>query len=88
MVPPLPAKDELLKTFETYLTKSTDHADNYERLDWLRVMALYLYFNQENDQKFLSEMGQVLENWKLMSNHHPIKSELLLVERWMLIRSE
>ena len=88
LVPPLPAKDHLLKTFGTYLMKTTGPADNYERLDWLRVMVLYLYFDQGTDQKFLSEMNQVLENWKQMSNHHPIKSELLLVERWMLIKLE
>jgi len=88
LVPPLPAKEKLLQTLEVQLTKTTDPADNYQRLDWLRVMALYLYFDQGTDQKFLSEMNQVLENWKQMSNHHPIKSELLLVERWMLIKLE
>ncbi|PKP45680.1 MAG: hypothetical protein CVT94_17210 [Bacteroidetes bacterium HGW-Bacteroidetes-11] len=88
MVPPLPTKEALLQSFRKYLTQSASPADNYQRLDWLRVMALYLYFDQGTDQKFLSEMGQVLENWKQMSNHHPIKSELLLVERWMLIKLE
>lgn len=88
LVPPLPEKEKLLHTLEVHLKKTTDLTDNYERLDWLRVMVLYIYFDQGTDQKFLSEMDQVLEIWKQMSNHHPIKSELLLVERWMLIKLE
>ncbi|MBW6491338.1 MAG: hypothetical protein K0B15_09130, partial [Lentimicrobium sp.] len=88
LVPPLPEKEKLLSSFGFFLTKNIEPSDNYGRLDWLRVMALYLYFHQGTDQMFLSEMGKVIENWKQMSNHHPIKSELLLVERWMLIKLE
>jgi hypothetical protein len=38
LVPPLPAKEALLQSFRNYLTQSTSPADNYQRLDWLRVM--------------------------------------------------
>jgi hypothetical protein len=42
LVPPLPEKEKLLSSFGSFLTKTAGPDDNYERLDWLRVMALYI----------------------------------------------
>ncbi len=88
LVPPLPQKDLLLQTFHDYLTKSTEPANNYLRLDWLRVMALYLYFNQEIDQVFLSEIGKVLEDWKQMPTTRPVRSEIGNIEKWLMLKYE
>jgi len=88
LVPPLPQKDLLLQTFHNYLTKSTDPADNYQRLDWLRVMALYLYFNQERDQVFLSETGKILEDWKQMPTAGPLITEIGYIEQWLMLKYE
>ena len=88
LVPPLPQKDLLLQTFHDYLTKSTEPADNYERLDWLRVMALYLYFNHERDQVFLSEMGKILEDWKQLTTAGPLITEIGYIEQWLMLKYE
>ena len=88
LVPPLPQKDLLLQTFHNYLTKSAGPADNYQRLDWLRVMALYLYFNQERDQVFLSETGKILEDWKQMPTAGPLLTEIGYIEQWLMLKYE
>ena len=88
LVPPLPQNDLLLQTFHNYLTKTTEPADNYHRLDWLRVMALYLYFNQERDQVFLSEMRKILEDWKQMPTAGPLRTEIGYIEQWLMLKYE
>lgn len=88
LVPPLPQNDLLLQTFHNYLTKTTEPADNYHRLDWLRVMALYLYFNQERDQVFLSETGKILEDWKQMPTAGPLRTEIGYIEQWLMLKYE
>ncbi len=88
LVPPLPQNDLLLQSFHDYLSKTTEPADNYERLDWLRVMALYLYFSRNDQQQFLPEMTKVIEVWKQTPEAQPVKSEVLLIENWMKIKPE
>jgi hypothetical protein len=83
LVPPLPAKDHLLKTFETYLTKSTYHADNFERLDCLRVMALYMYFSQNDISQLPPEALTTLDNWQMASETFVIRKEAEMVRRWV-----
>lgn len=83
MVPPLPAKDQLLKTFGTYLTKTTGPADNYARLDWLRVMALYMYFSQNDISQLPPEALTTLENWQTASETYVIRKEAEMVRRWV-----
>ncbi len=88
LVPPLPQNDILLQSFHDYLTKTTEPADNYERLDWLRVMALYLYFSRNDHQQFFPEITKVIEVWKQTPEAQPVKSEVLLIENWMKIKTE
>ncbi|KAF5032947.1 hypothetical protein DSECCO2_611850 [anaerobic digester metagenome] len=82
LVPPLPQKDLLLQTFHNYLTKTTEPADNYGRLDWLRVMALYLYFSRNDLSKLAPEVLTTLENWQTAPSTNIIRKEVELVKRW------
>jgi hypothetical protein len=82
LVPPLPQKDLLLQTFHNYLTKSADPADNYQRLDWLRVMALYIYFSRNDLSKLAPEVLTTLENWQTAPDTYIIRKEVKLVRRW------
>jgi len=82
LVPPLPQKDLLLQTFHNYLTKSAGPADNYQRLDWLRVMALYIYFSNNDLSKLSSEVLTTLENWQTAPDTYIIRKEVKLVRRW------
>jgi len=83
MVPPLPAKDLLLQTFENYLTKTTAPADNYQRLDWLRVMVLYMYFSQNDLSQLPSEVLKTLENWQTAPETAIIRKEAEFVKKWV-----
>ena len=83
MVPPLPAKDHLLKTFGTYLTRTTDLADNYERLDWLRAMVLYMYFSQNDISQITPNVLTTLDNWQTASETSAIRKEAEMVRRWV-----
>jgi len=82
LVPPLPQNDLLLQTFHNYLTKTTEPVDNYERLDWLRVMALYLYFSRNDLSKLAPEVLTTLENWQTAPSTNIIRKEVELVKRW------
>ncbi|HRX95033.1 MAG TPA: hypothetical protein P5158_12980, partial [Chitinophagaceae bacterium] len=75
-------KDLLLQTFHNYLTKSAGPADNYQRLDWLRVMALYIYFSNNDLSKLSSEVLTTLENWQTAPDTYIIRKEVKLVRRW------
>ena len=82
-VPPLPEKEKLLSSFGSFLTKTTDHADNYERLDWLRVMALYMYFSQNDISQLPPEALSTLDNWQTASETFVIRKEAEMVRRWV-----
>ncbi|MFH1120434.1 MAG: hypothetical protein V1775_11480 [Bacteroidota bacterium] len=83
LVPPLPQKDMLLQSFGNYLAKTTTPADNYERLDWLRVMALYLYFSQNELSQLPPEVLGTLENWQTAPETWIIRKEVELVKSWV-----
>ena len=83
MVPQLPAKEALLQTFENYLTKTTALADNYQRLDWLRVMVLYMYFSQNDVSQLPAEVLTTLENWQTAPDMAIIRKEAELVGKWV-----
>jgi hypothetical protein len=83
MVPPLPAKDNLLQIFEYYLTSTTVPSENYERLDWLRVMVLYLYFNQNDLSQLAPEVLATLESWQTATETVVIRKEAELVGKWV-----
>ncbi|NTW24863.1 MAG: hypothetical protein HGA37_09200 [Lentimicrobium sp.] len=83
MVPPLPAKEALLQTFENYLTKTAAPVDNYQRLDWLRVMVLYLYFSQNDISQLPPEVLTTLENWQTAPETAIVRKEVELVEKWV-----
>jgi hypothetical protein len=83
LVPPLPAKEALLQSFRNYLTQSTSPADNYQRLDWLRVMALYMYFSQNDISQLPPEALTTLENWQTASETYVIRKEAEMVRRWV-----
>lgn len=85
LVPPLPAKENLLQTLEVQLTKNTNPADNYQRLDWLRVMALYIYFSQNDLSQLPPEVLTSLENWQTAPDTFVIRKEVELVRRWVEI---
>jgi hypothetical protein len=82
MVPPLPAKDALLQTFENYLTKEAAPTDNYQRLDWLRVVVLYMYFSQNNLSQLPSKVFETLEKWQTALETAAIHKEAVMVKRW------
>jgi hypothetical protein len=83
LVPPLPAKVALLQTFENYLTKTTAPADNYKRLDWLRVMVLYMYFSQNDLSQMPLHVFTILENWQTAPETYIIRKEVEIVRRWV-----
>jgi hypothetical protein len=83
LVPPLPAKDNLLQTFENYLTKTTVSADNYQRLDWMRIMVLYLYFSQNDLSQLAPEVLATLESWQTAPETTVIHKEAELVWKWV-----
>jgi len=83
MVPPLPAKEALLQSFRKYLTQSASPADNYQRLDWLRVMALYMYFSQNDISQLPPEALTTLDNWQTASETFVIRKEAEMVRRWV-----
>jgi len=82
-VPPLPAKDLLLQTFENYLTKTTAPADNYQRRDWLRVMVLYMYFSQNDLSQLAPEVLTTLQNWQTAPETAIIRKEAEFVGKWV-----
>lgn len=86
LVPPLPQNDLLLQSLHDYLTKTTEPADNYERLDWLRVMALYLYFSRNDLSKLAPEVLETLENWQTSSETFVIRKEAEMVLMWIKIK--
>ncbi len=83
MVPPLPAKEALLQTFEDFLTKTTPPTDSYQRLDWLRVMVLYIYFSQNDLSQLPPEVLLTLENWQAVPETAIVRREVELVEKWV-----
>lgn len=83
LVPPLPAKDNLLQIFENYLTKHAADADNHQRLDWLRVMVLYLYFSQNDHSQLPPEVLTRLESWQTAPETTVIHEEAELVWKWV-----
>jgi hypothetical protein len=83
LVPPLPAKVALLQTFKTYLTKEAAPADNFHRLDWLRVMVLYMYFSQNDLSKMPPQVLATLENWQMAPEINVIRKEAELVRKWV-----
>ena len=82
LVPPLPQKDLLLQSFGNYLTKTTAPADNYERLDWLRVMVLFIYFSQNDLSQLPPEVLETLENWQAAPETYVIRKEVEMVRKW------
>ena len=83
LVPPLPPKDALLQRFENYLSKEAAQADNYQRLDWLRVMVLYMYFSQNDLSQLPPEVLETLENWQTAPETAVIREEVELVKKWL-----
>ncbi len=79
LVPPLPKKEALLQTFSNYLTQSAAPTDNNQRLDWLRVMVLYLYFSQNDVTKLPTEVLVILENWQTAPETYIIRKEAEMV---------
>ncbi|NTW26297.1 MAG: hypothetical protein HGA37_16475 [Lentimicrobium sp.] len=82
MVPPLPAKEALLQTFENYLTKTAAPVDNYQRLDWLRAMVLYIYFSQNDLSQLPPEVLSTLDNWQTATETAIIRKEAELVGKY------
>ncbi len=78
LVPPLPAKEKLLQSFAAYFGK-TPTANNKQRLDWLRVMALYIYFSQNDLSQLPPEVLATIENWQTASDTQGIQTEVGLV---------
>ncbi|KAF0204016.1 MAG: hypothetical protein FD170_705 [Bacteroidetes bacterium] len=85
LVPPLPEKEKLLSSFGFFLTKNIEPSDNYGRLDWLRVMALYIYFSQNDLSQLPPEVLTTLENWQTAPDTFVIRKEVELVRRWVEI---
>lgn len=83
LVPPLPEKEKLLSSFESFLTKNIEPSDNYGRLDWLRVMVLYIYFSQNDLSKLPAEVLTILENWQTAPETYVIRKEVELVRSWV-----
>ena len=82
LVPPLPPKDALLQRFENYLSKEAAPADNYQRLDWLRVMVLYICFSQNDLSQLPPEVLEILENWQTAPETYVIRKEVEMVRKW------
>lgn len=83
LVPSLPEKAKLLQTFTEYLTKPIAPTDNYQRLDWLRVMVLYIYFSQDDLSQLSPEVLQTLENWQTATETTIIRKEAGLVQKYV-----
>ncbi len=83
LVPPLPPKDALLQRFENYLSKEAAQADNYQRLDWLRVMVLYIYFSQNDLSQLPPEVLETLDSWQTAPETAVIRKEVELVKKWL-----
>ncbi len=82
LVPPLPQNDMLLQSFGNYLTAATAPADNNERLDWLRVLVLYMYFYQNDLTQLPPEVLETLENWQTAPEADVIRKEAEMVRKW------
>lgn len=82
MVPPLPAKAALLQTFENYLSKEATPTDNHQRLDWLRVVVLYIYFSQNDLSELPLEVLTTLENWQTGPETDVIRKEAGMVKQY------
>lgn len=82
LVPPLPAKEKLLQTFAAYLG-NTPPADNKQRLDWLRVMTLYVYFSQNDLSQLQPEVLTTLENWQTTNETKGIQMEVGMVIKYI-----
>lgn len=78
LVPPLPAKEKLLQTFAAYLG-NTPPADNKQRLDWLRVMTLYVYFSHNDLSQLQPEVLTTLERWHTAHETKEIQTEVGMV---------
>ena len=83
LVPPLPKTEALLQTFSNYLVQSSAPTDNYQRLDWLRVMVLYIYFSQNDVTKLPPEVLVTLENWQTAPETYIIRGEAEKVGKWL-----
>ena len=83
LVPPLPPKDALLQRFENYLSIEAAQADNYQRLDWLCVMVLYIYFSQNDLSKLPPGVLETLESWQTAPETAVIRKEVELVKKWL-----
>ena len=82
LVPPLPAKEKLLQTFAAYLGK-TSSANNKQRLDWLRVMVLYVYFSQNDVSQLQPEVLATLERWHTAPETKGIQQEVGMVIKYI-----
>ena len=78
MVPPLPEKEKLLQSFATYFGKAAP-SNNNQRLDWLRVMALYIYFSHNDLSQLPQEVLTTLENWHTAPETKGIQGEVGMV---------
>ena len=83
LVRPLPLNDMLLQSFGNYLTKTTAPADNYERLDWLRVMVLYMYFSQNDLSQLPPKVLETLESWQTAPETATLRKEALMLKKWV-----
>ena len=83
VVPPLPEKAKLLQLFTEYLTKPAAPSDNYQRLDWLRVMILYLYYSPEDLSQMPPLVLTTLENWQTAAETATIRKDVVLVKKWV-----
>jgi len=83
LVPPLPKKEALLQTFSNYLVQSSAPTDNNQRLDWLRVMVLYIYFSQNDVTKLPTEVLVILENWQTAPETYIIRKEVEMVKKYV-----
>ena len=82
LVPPLQKKEALLQTFSNYLIQTSAPTDNNQRLDWLRVMVLYIYFSQNDLSQLSPAVMATLEHWQKASETASIRKEVEMVKRW------
>ncbi|MDY0103983.1 MAG: hypothetical protein RBS07_13695 [Lentimicrobium sp.] len=85
LVPPLPGKEKLLQSFATYFGKAAP-SNNNQRLDWLRVMALYIYFSHNDLSKLQPEVLTTLENWQTAPETKGIQPEVGMVMEYLQTR--
>ena len=83
LVPPLPKKEALLQTFSNYLEQSATPTDNNQRLDWLRVIVLYMYFSQNDLSQLPPNVLTTWENWQTAPETYIIRKEVILVRMWV-----